>query len=53
MVHEVSCTLDSRICQFAYFLAVETIPPPSIEFFVKIKDELGMNEVNKSIADIT
>jgi hypothetical protein len=52
MVHEVSCPLDSCICQFAYFLTVETLPSSSVELLVKIKDELRMDEIDKGVADI-
>jgi hypothetical protein len=52
MVHEVSRPLDSCICQFAYFLTVETLPSSSVELLVKIKDELRMDEIDKGVADI-
>lgn len=53
MIHKISRPLDSSISQFTYFLTIETIPSSAIELLVKIKDELRVDKVHKSIAHIT
>lgn len=45
-------SLDPCIGQLAFLLAVEHIPSPSAEGLVKLFDELGVDEVDKSIADV-
>jgi len=53
VVHEIGCALDSCICEFAYFLAVISIPSSSIELLVEFKDELCVDKVGKCISHIT
>lgn len=53
MIHEVSSTLDPGISQLAYLFAIEPIPSSTVEFLVEIKDEFGVNEIDKSVSDIT
>lgn len=53
MIHEISSTLDPRIGQLTYLFTIESIPSSTIELLVKIKDELGVDEVHKGISDIT
>jgi hypothetical protein len=36
----------------ANLLAIKAIPPPIIELLVKLQNELGMDEIGKSISDI-
>ena len=42
--------MDACVGQFAYFLAIVAIPPPSVELFVKLEDELGVDEVGEGIS---
>ena len=52
MVPQGKCSLNPRISQRTDFLTVETAPLPTIELRVKIKNEFGVDEIDKSIADI-
>lgn len=53
VVHQVSSTLDSCICEFAYLFTVVSVPSPSVEFFVKLQDELSVDKISKSISNVT
>lgn len=45
--------MNSSIGQLAYFLAVKLVPPFVIKLQIKLPNELCINEVDESIADIT
>ena len=52
MIDEVSSSLYTRISQLTYFFRVVAIPPPAAKLIVKIENELGMNEIHKSVPHI-
>jgi len=53
MIHQVSGALDAGVGQLADFLAVEAVPPSTIELLIKLQDEFRMDEVDKGVAHIT
>ena len=52
MVFELSCALDSCVADLAYFYRVEFVPFPLMEFFIKVNDELCVDEIQKSIPHV-
>lgn len=53
MVHELACSLESGVANFAYFFRIESSPLFSIELFVKAMDELSVNQIDEGIAYVT
>ncbi len=52
MIDQGSRALNSSICEFTYFFAVKLVPSFAIEFKIEFGDELGIDEVDKSISNI-
>ncbi len=52
MIHQISCSLDTRIGQFTNFLWVEPIPTSTIKLLMKFKYKFRVYKVDKSIANI-
>lgn len=52
VVHQVSGALDTSVGQLAYLLGVVSVPSPTVEIAVKIKNELGVDEVCECVAHV-
>ena len=52
MVDQSRRSLNSGVCQFAYFLTVKFIPPFAVKFQTKFSNELSVNEVDESVPDV-
>jgi hypothetical protein len=52
VVHQVGGALDTGVGQLAYLLGVVSVPSPTVEIAVKVKDELGVDEVCECIAHV-
>lgn len=53
MIDKVSSSLYTRISQLTYFFRVVAIPSPATKLIVKVKNELCMDEIHKSVSHVT
>lgn len=53
MIHQICRALYPRVGQLAYLLTIEPIPSSSIELLEELADEFCMDEIDKSVSDIT
>lgn len=52
MVHEIGGALDAGVGELADLLAVEPVPPASVELLVEFEDELGVDEVDEGVSHV-
>ena len=53
VIFKLGCSLDASIPHLTYLDRVETIPSPTMEFLIEVRQKLAADKVEKCITNIT